>query len=197
MSRLSTAGRLRFGGQVICGQTETAMPPEDDRKLNMLCRQLSESLMSAALCAKEISEIARTQTDDDSDGRPGANGNGHRRNGASIQQRPLLDEDTLSVIWKGRTLHLGHTQGFWLLARLARCPNHYVTHLDLLQEIWDDEFADTTLLRAGVQRLRVKLRQGSMGDLADAIAGHNGRYMLNLSSRHTNVTAMSHRTSQA
>ena len=157
------------------------MTREKVRKLNLLSRQLTESLMSAALCAKEISEIARAESDDDAGGRPAANVDGHRRNGVTPQQRPLLDEATLSVIWRGRTLHLGHTQGFWLLARLARCPNQYVTHLDLLQEIWDDEFADTTLLRAGVQRLRVKLRRGGMRDLADAIAGHHGRYMLSLS----------------
>ena len=156
------------------------MTPEKVRKLNILSRQLTESLMNAALCAKEIGEITRAEIEDDTGGRPGADGNGHRRNGVKSQQRPLLDEATLSVIWRGRTLHLGHTQGFWLLARLARRPNQYITHLDLLQEIWDDEFADTTLLRAGMRRLRVKLRQGGMGDLADAIAGHRGRYMLNL-----------------
>jgi hypothetical protein len=180
MSYLSIAGRFRLGGQVICGRLEAAMTPEKVRKFSLLARQLTECLMSAALCAKEIGEIARAEIDDDIGG-PGANGNGHRGNGAKPQRRPLLDEATLSVIWRGRTLHLGHTQGFWLLARLARCPNQYITHLDLLQEIWDDEFADTTVLRAGVQRLRVKLRQGGMGDLADAIAGHRGRYMLNLS----------------
>jgi hypothetical protein len=157
------------------------MTPENVRKLNLLSRQLTESLMSAALCAKEIGEIARAEIDDDIGGGPGANGDGHRGNGARTQQRPLLDEATLSVIWRGRTLHLGHTQGFWLLARLARCPNRYITHVDLLEEIWDDEFADTTLLRACVRRLRVKLCQGGMGDLADAIAGHRGRYMLDLS----------------
>ncbi|MCX5684110.1 MAG: winged helix-turn-helix domain-containing protein [Planctomycetota bacterium] len=159
------------------------MTPENARKLKLLSSQLTESLMNAALCAKEIGEIARAEIDD-TDGGPGASGNGHRRNRANAQQRPLLDEATLSVIWRGRTLHLGHTQGFWLLARLARRPNQYITHVDLLEEVWDDEFTDTSVLRAGVQRLRVKLRRGGMGDLADAIAGHRGRYMLNLSARH-------------
>jgi DNA-binding response OmpR family regulator len=157
------------------------MTPEKVCRLNILSRQLTESLMSAALCAKEIGEIAYAEIDDDTDGRPDARVDGRRSNGVNTQQRPLLDEATLSVIWRGRTLHLGHTQGFWLLGRLARCPNRYITHLDLMQEIWDDEFADTTLLRAGVRRLRVKLCQGGMSDLADAIAGHRGRYMLNLS----------------
>ncbi len=160
------------------------MTPENARRLNMLSRQLAESLMSAALCANEISEIAGSEIDDSTGGGVGDNGDGHRGNCARTQQRPLLDEATLSVVWRGRTLHLGHTQGFWLLARLARNPNRYVTHVDLMQEIWDDEFAETTLLRAGVRRLRVKLRQGGMGDLADAIAGHRGRYVLNLSARH-------------
>ena len=157
------------------------MDLDDGRRLSLLSRQLSAHLMSAALCAKEISEIADAQADALMGVTPGGDGNGHGR-GAKTQERPLLDEATLCVAWKGRTLHLGHTQGFWLLDRLARCPNRYITHLDLLQEIWDDEFADTALLRAGVQRLRVKLRQGGMGDLADAIAGHRGRYMLNLHS---------------
>ena len=113
--------------------------------------------------------------------------------------RPLMDESTLSMMWHGKTLHLGNTQGFWLLTRLVRCANRYVTHVDLLREIWDDEFADTGALRAGIRRLRLKLRRGGMADLAGAIIGHHGRYMLDLAiaSHHTEVTAMSHRTSQA
>jgi hypothetical protein len=174
------------------------MTPEKTRKLNILSRQLIENLMSASLCAKEINEIAHAQPEDNIDGSLGASRNGHEGNGSEAEQRPLLDEATLSVIWKGRTLHLGHTQGFWLLTHLARRANQYITHLDLLREIWDDEFADTCLLRSGVRRLRDKLRQGGMADLAGAITGHHGRYMLDLTSavRHRNVTAVSRRTSQ-
>jgi len=175
------------------------MTPENVHRLNLLSRQLTEHLMSAALCAKEIDEFAHAYADDGNDGRPSAGGNGHGRNGPQAKQRPLLDEATLSVTWKGRTLHLGHTKGFWFLLRLARRVNQYVTHADLLGEIWYDELKDTSLLRAGVYRLRVILRRGGMGDLAAAIIGHHGRYMLDLTGapRHRNVTAMSHRTSQA
>lgn len=160
------------------------MTPEKLCKLNILSRQLTENLMSAAHCAKEISDIA--QSDDDNFGVLLTNGDGNRKNGSRMDHRPLLDEATLSVTWRGRTLHLGHTQGFWLLSRLARRINQYVTHVDLLKDVWDDEFVDTTLLRAGVQRLRRKLRHGGMGDLAKAITGHHGRYMLDLTgaSRH-------------
>jgi DNA-binding response OmpR family regulator len=176
-------------------QTEALMTPEKSQKLFVLSRQLTESLMNAALCAKEISEIANTQGSDGSHANVVINGNGHQHNGSQIH-RPFLDEATLSVIWRGRTLHLGHTKGFWLLSRLVRRVNQYVTHLDLLQEIWDDEFADTERLRTGMKRLRIKLRQGGMADLAEALTGHHGRYMLDLARAkgHRKVTAMSHRT---
>jgi DNA-binding response OmpR family regulator len=168
------------------------MTTEPDRRLDLLCRQLTESIMGAALCAQEIASIVREATC--GDGRSCVGDNGHPRRDKSVLGRPVLDEATLSVVWNGRLLHLGHTQGFWLLARLTRSANQYVTHLDLLQEIWDDEFTDTAVLRAGVRRLRTKLRRGGMGDLADAIVGHHGRYMLTLTSppRHTEVTASSH-----
>lgn len=168
------------------------MTSERDRKLDVLCRQLTENIMGAALCAQEIATIVRETHY--GDGHPCVSENGHPRRDKTLLGRPLLDEATLSVVWNGRMLHLGHTQGFWLLVRLTRSANQYVTHLDLIQEVWDDDFTDTTVLRAGMRRLRTKLRRGGMGDLADAIVGHHGRYMLSLTSpsRHTEVTAPSH-----
>jgi DNA-binding response OmpR family regulator len=167
------------------------MTTELDRRMDVLCRQLTENIMGAALCAQELASIVREASG--GDGRSSSRDNGHEHRAKVVLGRPLLDEATLSVVWDGRILHLGHTQGFWLLARLTRSANQYVTHLDLLQEIWDDEFTDTAVLRAGVRRLRTKLRRGGMGDLADAIVGHHGRYMLTLTSppRHTEVTATS------
>ncbi len=167
------------------------MITDPDHRLDVLCRQLTENLMGAALCAKEIATIVREMRDG---GAPSAGStNGQHRGGRDTPGRPLLDEATLSVVWNGKVLRLGHTQGFWLLTRLARSANRYVTHLDLIQDIWDDDLTDTTVLRAGVRRLRIKLRRGGMGDLADAIVGHHGRYMLDLtgSPRHTDVTAPS------
>lgn len=168
------------------------MTTDRDSRLDVLCRQLTENIMSTALCAQQIVDVVREMHGDES--RPDIGINGEGCFGKIPCQRPLLDESTLSVVWKGRMLHLGHTQGYWLLARLARSINRYVTHVDLIQEIWDDEFTDTTTLRAGMRRLRVKLRCGGMGDLADAIVGHHGRYMLSLTQpqRHTSVTRSSH-----
>lgn len=164
------------------------MSIDQARRLETLCRQLNEIIMSAALCTKEVATIVRNMHDGDA---PGANG--QHGGGRSVPRRPLLDEATLSVLWNGKSVHLGHTQGFWLLARLARSANQYVTHLDLIEDIWDNDLTDTAVLRAGVRRLRIKLRRGGMGDLADAIVGHHGRYILDLNGwrRHTEVTATS------
>lgn len=164
------------------------MTTDPASRLDVLCRQLTESIMGAALCAKEIATIVRDMHDG---GAPRVNG--QQSGGRSSPGRPLLDEATLSVLWNGKALHLGHTHGFWLLARLSRSANQYVTHLDLIQEIWDNDLTDTAVLRAGVRRLRTKLRRGGMGDLADAIVGHHGRYILDLNGwrRHTEVTATS------
>lgn len=172
------------------------MTSENARKLHVLSRRLTEHLMSAALCANEISEIAQDAIEDGDRGVPGAHAN--VRNGTHATPRPLLDEATLSVIWRDDTLHLGYNKEFRLLAYMARHVNHYVTHADLLAEIWDDDFADVSLLRASIQRLKNRLRRGGMADLADAVIGCKGRYILDLAatSRHRKVIVMSHEKSQ-
>lgn len=171
------------------------MTPENVRKLHVLSRQLNEHLMSAALCAKEIGQIAQANGNDGTGGEPATNGNG--RNGKHAVPRPLVDEATLSVIWRTKTLCLGNTKEFSLLAHLARRVNQYVPHVDLLDEIWADEFADGTLLRAAMQRLRAKLCRGGMTDLADSLLACKGRYILDLATapRHREVTGKSQKSS--
>jgi hypothetical protein len=174
---LSDAGQFGHGGHYVCGRwTETAMSPDNVRRLDALASQLNETIMTAAICAHEIHALALAESDDDAHAGPD-------RHAAGLpypKQRPLLDESTLSVIWKGKTLHLGHTLAFRFLARLARRPNQYVTHLDLLRDVWDDEELATATIRSLVRELRRKLRVGGMTDLATAIRGHNGRYILEL-----------------
>lgn len=147
-------------------------------QLDQLAKQLADSLMNAVICAEEIRSIIRAELDRDEYG-----------HGAENQllppfpkskRRPLLDESTLSVFWKGRSVHLGQTLCFRLLDRLARRPNQYVTHLDLLREVWDDDEAALSTIRSVVRHLRVKLRDGGMSELAAAIRGHNGRYILEI-----------------
>ena len=156
------------------------MAPDNARRLDVLAGQLSEILMSAAICTQEIRDGVLAELDDDGRADPGRHATSLPPSLACHKQRPLLDESTLSVTWRGKTLHLGHTLAFRLLARLARRPNQYVTHLDLLRDVWDDDALATATIRSLVRDLRRKLRGGGMTDLAVAIRGHCGRYILEL-----------------
>jgi DNA-binding response OmpR family regulator len=157
---------------------ETAMDSMKVQRLAQLASQLTETLMTAVICAQEI----RSEIDSGSDGWDhadiGRTIDGPRRNSNGKTHRPLLDQATLQVTWNGKSLHLGHTRAFGLLSRLSRCPNQYVTHLDLLNDVWDNEDLSTATIRSAVRHLRRRLRDGKMGELAAAIRGHNGRYIL-------------------
>jgi hypothetical protein len=154
------------------------MTPDKVRRLDALASQLAETLMTAAICAQEIHAVVRTECDGDVHTELGRCGSGLALSLAPHQQRPLLDESTMSVVWKGKTVHLGPTLAFRLLVRLARRPNQYVTHLELLRDVWDDDDLATATIRSLVRELRRKLCGGGMTDLATAIRGHNGRYIL-------------------
>jgi DNA-binding response OmpR family regulator len=156
------------------------MNSDKARRLEALAGQLAEALMSAAICVDEIRAIVRTELDNEAPRPTTQRGRGFAPKLAIDQQRPLLDESTMSVFWKGRSLHLGNTLPFRFLARLARRPNQYVTHLDLLRDVWDDQHLATATIRSVVRHLRERLRNGGMDDLALAIRGHNGRYILDL-----------------
>jgi DNA-binding response OmpR family regulator len=175
---LNDAGQFGHGGDIVCGRrTESAMDADTARRLNALAGQLAEALMTAAICAREIQAAVRTEIDEaDLGHRPG----GFVPRPPDPVERPLLDDATLSVTWKGKSLHLGNTLAFRLLERLARCPNQYVTHLDLLRDVWEDEFTATATIRSLVRQLRRKLRGAGWTDLAAAIRGHYGRYVLSL-----------------
>lgn len=150
------------------------------QRLAKLTKQLAETLTTAAICVEEI----RTEIDAEFDN-PNADATGNWNktklsNPKRINRRPLLDQTTLCVTWKDKSLHLGHTRAFGLLNRLSRCPNQYVTHLELLHDVWDDESLADATIRSVVRHLRRRLRDAGMGELAAAIRGHNGRYILTL-----------------
>jgi hypothetical protein len=111
------------------------MNREKSHRLERLASQLAETLMTAAICAKELRSEVREDIDDDhsADRRPS------QRTADWCGHRSLMSESTLSVLWKSRSLHIGYTVNLRLLDSLARRPNQYITHLDLLREVWDDE----------------------------------------------------------
>ena len=145
------------------------------RRLDLLTSRLTETLMTAALCAQEIRAEILTELDDQGAGSPVRT---CEVGLPSTEARPLVDHSTLCVTWRGQSVHLGHTRGFRFLERLARCPNQYVTHLDLLNDVWDDEDFTPATIRSVARHLRRRLRDEGLSELADAIRGHNGRYVL-------------------
>ncbi len=155
------------------------MTAQGSLRLHHLSTQLAELLMTAALCAQELQHAIEAELGWDRNGLacdPAAAANPPGPAG-----RPLVDRATLTVTWQGRSVQLGHTRGFRLLECLARRPNRYVTHVDLIREVWDDnDELSTDTIRSVVSQLRCKLRAHGMEDLATAIAGHCGRYVLKL-----------------
>jgi len=162
------------------------MTTAENRKFNLLKRQLDESLRQASICARELAEMTREDDDDDRFGangnRRGVDGNGDRRDDGKTQKRPLLDKGTFEVVWKNKKVYLGNTVLFRFMERLARCPNFHVTHLALLKDVWEikNESSKTARLRTAVRRLRATLREGGMDGLAKAIVAHEGHYVLDV-----------------
>ncbi len=96
------------------------------------------------------------------------------------QGRPTVDRETLSVSWKNHTCFLGNTLLLLFFERLARSPNRYVSHLDLLDEVWGGERKASTI-RGVAKRLRDRFQEAGMGKLAKAIDGSvTGYYGLKL-----------------
>ena len=91
---------------------------------------------------------------------------------------PSVDRQTLSVHWKGRSCFLGHTTALRLMERLAQRPNQYLSHGQLLTDVWGGSRSPSAS-RSAVADLRSRLAASGMAELADAIDGRNpGHYGL-------------------
>jgi len=100
--------------------------------------------------------------------------------GGGGRLRPGVDRQTLSIAWKSRTCFLGNTLLFLFFERLARSPNRYVPHEDLLEEVWGGDRKASTI-RGVAKRLRDRLQEAGMSQLAEAIDGSvTGHYGLKL-----------------
>ena len=96
----------------------------------------------------------------------------------------IIDDDTFSVRWAGRTCRLGSTVPFRLLKRLAQRPNVFIPCDVLFYDVWRDQLTSADAVRSAVKVLRRKLIAAGMEDLAGAIDGSNrGHYALMLGSR--------------
>ncbi|OQZ07330.1 MAG: hypothetical protein B6D36_00425 [Planctomycetes bacterium UTPLA1] len=176
--RLNPPGQFRQGGSVICGrQMETAMPSDKLQRLAHLANQLAETIMTAAICAEQLRALVRVDFD-------GAPHRAHSGDGAApldsfgTNERPIVDQSTLSLSWAGKSCHLGCGILFRLADRLARRPNQYITTDQLLRDVWDGGLRSPDTIRSAVRHLRERLCDAGMQELAAAIQGHGGRYGL-------------------
>lgn len=102
----------------------------------------------------------------------------------SDDHSPLrIDHPTFTVWWHDTPSELGATVGFRLLDRLARSANECVPFESLLDQLWDGRRSYSTL-RSTVSRLRSRLDDDGLGDLARRIdGGVHGHYRLDLRPR--------------
>ena len=144
------------------------------QQMAKLAKRLAEILTTAAICVEEI----RIEIDAEFDiiilaSYPIRIQLHYRRrppHQSTTHSRPIYTLRHMECEIAASRTH----SGFWVLARLSRCPNQYVTHLDLLHDVWDDESLTTATIRSVVRHLRRRLRDGGMDELAAAIRGHNG-----------------------
>jgi hypothetical protein len=94
-----------------------------------------------------------------------------RKNEGTADGRPVADPATYSIYWRGRTCFLGNTLTFRLFAQLARRPNRFYSHDELLHDVWQGP-RSREAVRSVVKVLRRKLREAGMSDLAAAISGN-------------------------
>ena len=87
--------------------------------------------------------------------------------GESVQ--PLVNSAVFSVTWSGRICHLGPTKLYRLFVRLLRRPNQYVSHDQLLRDVWLGDARSPHTVRSAVRNLKSKLVLAGMTDLAQAI----------------------------
>ncbi len=149
---------------------------EKTQRVADLAEQLSEALMTAALCANEIRAIVQVELDSHTAVGWGRSQDAKHRTPRT--QRPLVDSSTFSVFWAGKTCPLRRTILFRLAERLARQPNQYITADQLLRDVWEGGIKSPETIRSAVRHLRQRLSSAGMEDLAAAIHGTGGRYGL-------------------
>ena len=137
------------------------------------CRQslqsLATDLRQLAVQAEALIEILETETKD---------GDEHRRECGRNSPQRLLERTTFTVHWGKKSCFLGYTLPYRVMDYLARHANHYVSHEQLLDEVWGGQ-RSSSAVRSVVALLRTRLTRAGLGKLALAIDGTNsGHYAL-------------------
>lgn len=137
-------------------------------RLRMSVTQLAADLRDLVRRTESILRLLVDITGDSSHGRRVRQGSG------------LIDNATFTVQWNGKVCHLGYTVPYRLFVRLSEQPNEFVSHQQLLDDVWGGPRSGSAV-RSAVAELRSRLSRAGMKDLAAAIDGTNtGFYGLRL-----------------
>lgn len=82
------------------------------------------------------------------------------------QEKPIVDEGTFTVTWKGKKCFLGKTMEFKVFAHLCRRPGFYYPLNNLLDDVWGpDRAVEKGTVQKTISNLRKKLGAGGMADM--------------------------------
>jgi DNA-binding response OmpR family regulator len=140
------------------------MKSDETPVLESILRRLSVTLRTLADDADLAARILAGQRDGARDAP-----------GTYARVAKLVDDGRFLVRWNGRECGLGQTLLFRLFRRLATSCNRYVSHQDLLDDVWGAE-RSSVAIRTVVRDLRRRLVAAGMKDLAGAIDGKSAGY---------------------
>jgi DNA-binding response OmpR family regulator len=152
----------------------------DRRRAITLLKRLARILRLAAKCAAELQEVLIDWGEFNDVGGALANLLGTQLDDpAELYDKPIMNDGPRTITWQGRTCRLGPLVLFRLMARLAQHPGEVVPFDRLKTEAWRCRVSPDAI-RAGVCRLRRRLTNAGMGDLAEAIRSERKSYYLDL-----------------
>jgi DNA-binding response OmpR family regulator len=83
--------------------------------------------------------------------------------------RPIVDTVAMTVTWRGSRCPLGYTRLLDLIERLVRNPGRWLPYERLLKEVWNDDMLGEGTIKVAVTRLKSKLVEHGMSELAGMI----------------------------
>lgn len=89
--------------------------------------------------------------------------------------RPVADRLTLSIHFQGKSCFLGNTLLFRFFEVIAKSPNRYFAHSELLEEVWGGPRSESSI-RSVAKRLRDQLNSVGLDQVAQAIDGSTPGY---------------------
>ena len=85
----------------------------------------------------------------------------------------VVDRETFSALYQGKTCYLGNTIPFGLLERLNQRPKAFVSYKALINDVWNDEETNSPAVQKQVSILKAKLKNAfGVGIEIRSVPGH-------------------------